>query len=192
MVAHRIPYVAQASPHDPRDLMRKAAKAPGHRRAHVPQRPLALPARLAHRERRRHRCWRAWPPRPATGRSSRSRTAGTGSPTGPRDKRPARRSGSSPGPVRPLARPGTEHLVDRLQQWVDDEWDLLLRKCDEIPEEQWRTTKDRRHSRLTLHPHHVHETALGEPLGASMTSNTIDWGAWGATASAYSWGAVDD
>ena len=27
MVAHRIPYVAQASPHDPRDLMRKAAKA---------------------------------------------------------------------------------------------------------------------------------------------------------------------
>ena len=27
MIAHGIPYVAQASPHDPRDLVRKAAKA---------------------------------------------------------------------------------------------------------------------------------------------------------------------
>ncbi len=55
MIAHGIRYVAQASPHDPRDLVRKAVKSPGHRRSHVPQRPLPLPARLAIRRRREHR-----------------------------------------------------------------------------------------------------------------------------------------
>ena len=191
MVAHRIPYVAQASPHDPRDLMRKAARAlatdgpsflnvisPCPRGWRTESADGMALARLA-----TETCY--WPLfEVEDGRYRLSYR--------PRDKRPVAEWLEQQGRFAHLARPGAEHLVDRLQSWVDDEWDLLLRKCDEIPEDQWRTTKERRSSRLKLHPRFLHETALGEPLGASMTSNTIDWGAWGATASALSWGVVDD
>jgi pyruvate ferredoxin oxidoreductase beta subunit len=191
MVAHRIPYVAQASPHDPRDLMRKAARAlstdgptflnvisPCPRGWRTESADGMTLARLA-----TETCY--WPLFEVEDGKYRLTYR-------PRDKRPLAEWLEQQGRFAHLARPGAEHLVDRLQHWVDDEWDLLLRKCDEIPEDQWRTTKERRSSRLKLHPHLLHETVLGEPLGASMTSNTIDWGAWGATASALSWGVMDD
>jgi hypothetical protein len=110
----------------------------------------------------------------------------------PRAKRPIAAWLERQGRFAHLARPEAEHLVAELQHWIDEEWDLLLRKCDEVPEDQWQTTKDRRSSRLSLTPRPIHHTALGEPLTASMTANTIDWGAWGATSSAFSWGVVDD
>ena len=55
MIAHGIPYVAQASPHDPRDLVRKAAKALSIDGPDLPQRARPLPARLALGRRREHR-----------------------------------------------------------------------------------------------------------------------------------------
>lgn len=47
MAAHDIPYVAQCSPHNYRDLMRKARKASAVEGPRRPERDGALPARLA-------------------------------------------------------------------------------------------------------------------------------------------------
>ena len=82
MVAHRIPYVAQASPHDPRDLMRKVAKAlsvdgPSFLNVLSP-----CPRGWRTENDGGHRPSPGSPPRPATGRSSRSRVAGIASTTG--------------------------------------------------------------------------------------------------------------
>ena len=111
----------------------------------------------------------------------------------PRDKRPVAEWLDQQGRFSHLARPGAEQLVERLQHRVDDEWDLLLRTCDEIPEAQRQTTRDRRSCKVRAVQAQTHSgVALGEPLAASMTSNTIDWGEWGAMSSALSWGVVDD
>jgi pyruvate ferredoxin oxidoreductase beta subunit len=191
MVGHRVPYVAQASPHDPRDLMRKAAKAlsidgptflnvlsPCPRGWRTENDEAMSLARLA-----ADTCY--WPLFEVE--EGRYRLDYR-----PRAKQPIAAWLERQGRFAHLARPEAEPIVARLQRWIDAEWELLLRKCDEIPEEQWRTTKDRRSSRLSLTPRPLHHTALGEPLTASMTSNTIDWGAWGATPSAFSWGVFDD
>ena len=191
MVAHRIPYVAQASPHDPRDLMRKAAKAlsvdgptflnvlsPCPRGWRTDNDEAMSLARLA-----TETCY--WPLFEVEDGRYRLDYR-------PHAKQPIAAWLERQGRFAHLARPEAEHIVAELQHWIDEEWDLLLRKCDEVPEDQWQTTKDRRSSRLSLVPRPLHHTALGEPLTASMTANTIDWGAWGATSSAFSWGVVDD
>ena len=84
MIAHGIKYVAQASPHDPRDLVRKAAKALATDGPTFLNVLSPVPARLAHATAPTPSSWPARPSTPATGRSTRSRTASTASPTCPR------------------------------------------------------------------------------------------------------------
>ena len=91
MVAHRIADVAQASPHDPADLIRKATKAL------AVNGPTFLKVLSP--------CPRGWCSEAAEG-------------------------------IAPA-------LLDGIQQWVDDEWVLLLRKCGEPPESEWTTRKTR-------------------------------------------------
>jgi pyruvate ferredoxin oxidoreductase beta subunit len=193
MVAHRIPYVAQASPHDPRDLMRKATKAlsvegpsflnvispcpRGWRSENAESIELA---RLA-----TDTCY--WPLFEVEDGRYRLNYR-------PTKKQPVARWLERQGRFAHLAKPEAEHIVGRFQQWVDEEWELLLRKCDEVPEWQWESTRDRRASRFAsqhqvLHPHPAQESALGEPLSASMTRTYFDWG---AMSSAMSWGAIED
>ena len=107
----------------------------GDRRADVPQRALRLPARLAHgqrRDRRRSRgcatdtCY--WPLFEVNEGQYRLTYR-------PRHKQPARQVAGAPGPLRPPGAARQRAHAGALQEWVDEEWDLLLRKCDEIPEE---------------------------------------------------------
>ena len=138
MIAHGIKYVAQASPHDPRDLVRKAAKALAIDGPDVPQRPRALPARLALGRRREHRPGarggehlllaavrvrgRRVPPHLPAARTScrwsRGSSARAASPT--------------------CSSPATRRRSRTLEAWVDEEWEKLLRKCGEPSEADWR------------------------------------------------------
>jgi pyruvate ferredoxin oxidoreductase beta subunit len=192
MVAHRLPYVAQASPHDPQDLIRKAAKAIGT------EGPTFLNVLSP--------CPRGWR---SEGHESidlaRLATECSYWPLfevqdgryrltfRPRHKQPLGAWLERQGRFAHLARPGNEHLLEQLQQWVDEEWDLLLRKCDEIPEEKWDAAQGRHSAEpFVMRPNPAHLLSLGEPLTASMTSTAIGWEAWGGGHSGMSWGAIED
>ena len=122
MIAHGLRYVAQASPHDPRDLVRKAARALATEGASFLNVIAPCP-----------RGWRAdgaetielareavntcyWP-------LFEVEDGSTSSPTGR-----ARSSRSFPGSrsraaSRTSSSPGNEEQLERLQDWVDHEWD---------------------------------------------------------------------
>ncbi len=138
MVAHRLPYVAQSSPHDPQDLIHKAEKALAI------EGPTFLNVLSA--------CPRGWRTENDEGiELSRLATEVCYWPLfevnegvyrltyRPRHKQPLGKWLERQGRFAHLALPGNEHLLEQLQEWVDFEWDLLLRKCDEIPEDQWDT-----------------------------------------------------
>ena len=192
MVAHRLPYVAQSSPHDPQDLIHKASKALATEGPTFLNVLSACP-----------RGWRTendegielsrlatdccyWPLFEVTDGAYRLTYR-------PRHKQPLGAWLERQGRFAHMALPGNEYLLEQLQAWVDAEWDLLLRKCDEIPEDKWDTARQRHTEEpFVMHPNPAHLESLGEPLTASMTGTAIDWDAWGAMASAMSWGAIED
>ena len=75
----------------------------------------------------------------------------------PRHKRPLGEWLERQGRFAHLALPGNEHLLETLQEWVDFEWDLSLRKCDEIPEEKWDKASSRHKAEpFVMHPSRAH------------------------------------
>ena len=132
MVAHGIPYVAQASPHDPRDLVRKAAKAiatPG---------PAFLNIISP--------CPRGWRSDGANSIDLARQAVNTcywplfevengqyHLTYKPRVKEPIRNWLKRQGRFAHLFKPGNEHIIDQLQAWIDEEWEKLLKKCGETP-----------------------------------------------------------
>ena len=190
MVAHRIPYVAQASPHDPRDLMRKASTAlsydgptflnvisPCPRGWRTESDESISLARLA-----TETCY--WPLfEVESGRYKLNYRPGK--------KKPLATWLELQGRFAHMAHEDFEYLVQILQDSVDSEWDLLLRKCDELPEAMWQTQRERRKQENVVHPRPLHTVALGEPLSASMTEATLDHH-WGMTSSAMAWGGFED
>ena len=193
MVAHRLPYVAQSSPHDPQDLIHKATKAfavdgptflnvlsPCPRGWRSPDDSAIELARLA-----TDACY--WPLFEVN--NGRYRLTYR-----PRHKRPLGEWLERQGRFAHLALPGNEHMVQQLQEWVDEEWDLLLRKCDEIPESQWDKASSRHKAEpFVMHPQHPHLESLGEPLTASMTYTATEWDDfdWGRH-SAFADGGFED
>ncbi len=136
MIAHGIPYVAQASPHDPRDLVRKAAKAlsvdgPTFLNVIAP-------------------CPRGWR---ADGAETIDLARGAVNTCywplfeyeegeyrltyRPRYKQPLVPWLKRQGRFTHLFQPGFEEALERLERWVDEEWDKLLRKCGEPSEAEW-------------------------------------------------------
>ena len=112
----------------------------------------------------------------------------------PRHKQPLGKWLERQGRFAHLALPGNEHLLETLQEWVDFEWDLLLRKCDEIPESQWDKASSRHKAEpFVMHPSKAHLESLGEPLTASMTYTATEWDDfdWGRH-SGFSDGAFED
>ena len=131
MVAHGIPYVAQASPHDPRDLVRKAAKAiatPG---------PAFLNVISP--------CPRGWRSDGANSIDLARQAVNTcywplfevengeyHLTYKPRVKEPIRAWLKQQGRFAHLFKPGNEHVIDELQAWIDEEWRRLLKKCGQM------------------------------------------------------------
>lgn len=128
VAAHEIPYVAQAAPHDWRDLMAKVRKAVA---ADGPSFINALST-----------CPRGWRS-DAEQSISISRLAvetcvwplyevedGEWKLTSrPAEKKPVTEWLRSQDRFRHLLRPGNEHVVERFQREVDVRWEQLLRKC---------------------------------------------------------------
>ena len=193
MVAHRLPYVAQSSPHDPQDLTHKASKA-----LEI-EGPTFLNVLSA--------CPRGWRTDNDEGVDlMRLATETCYWPLfevndgvyrltyRPRHKQPLGKWLERQGRFAHLALPGNEHLLETLQEWVDFEWDLLLRKCDEIPEAQWDKASSRHKAEpFVMHPSKAHLESLGEPLTASMTYTATEWDDfdWGRH-SGFSDGAFED
>jgi pyruvate ferredoxin oxidoreductase beta subunit len=191
MVAHRIPYVAQGSPHDPADLIRKASKAlavdgptfinvlspcpRGWRSEDAESIELAREAADT--------CY--WPLFEVE--NGRYRLTYR-----PKKKLPIAKWLERQGRFAHLAKPQEQALLNGIQQWVDDEWDLLLRKCGEPAESEWRTRKTRANEDYVVHQIPLRTHSLGEPLTASMTSTAIEWTRWPALSSAMSWGAIEE
>jgi pyruvate ferredoxin oxidoreductase beta subunit len=192
MVAHRLEYVAQASPHDPVDLIRKASKAlsidgptflnvlspcpRGWRSENHETIELAREAADT--------CY--WP----LFEVERGRYHLT---YRPKKKLPVAKWLERQGRFAHLARNEEHEMLVAIQKWVDDEWDLLLEKCREVPEAQWAHTRRRaKEEDLVMHQPRLHTQSLGEPLTASMTSSAIEWDRWPALSSAMSWGAFDE
>jgi len=136
MIAHGLRYVAQASPHDPRDLVRKAARALATEGASFLNVIAPCP-----------RGWRAdgaetielareavntcyWPLFEVEDGQYRLTYR-------PREKQPLIPWLKKQGRFAHLFKPGNEEQLERLQDWVDDEWDKLLRKCDEPAQTVW-------------------------------------------------------
>ena len=192
MVAHRLPYVAQSSPHDPQDLIHKASKALAI------EGPTFLNVLSA--------CPRGWRTDNDEGIDlMRLATETCYWPLfevnegvyrltyRPRHKQPLGKWLERQGRFAHLALPGNEHMLETLQEWVDVEWDLLLRKCDEIPEDQWdkasqppqgravRDAPDARAPRVAgraahrehdLHGARLGRLRLGPPLGHVATARS--------------------
>ena len=138
MIAHGLRYVAQASPHDPRDLVRKAAKAL------ATEGPTFLNVLAP--------CPRGW-------RADGAETIDLAREAvetcywplfevedgeykltyRPRHKQPLIPWLKSQGRFAHLFKTGNEEQLERLQEWVDFEWEKLLRKCDEPDETVWET-----------------------------------------------------
>ena len=136
MIAHELGYVAQASPHDPRDLVRKAAKAlatPGPAFLNI-----LAPC---------PRGWRSdgaetidlaraavnagyWPLFEVVDGEYRLTYR-------PRHKMPLIPWLKRQGRFAHLFKPGNEETLLNLEAWVDREWEKLLRKCGEPSEADW-------------------------------------------------------
>jgi formate dehydrogenase major subunit len=137
MIAHGLRYVAQASPHDPRDLVRKAAKAlatPGPTFINI-----LSP------------CPRGWRSDGAETIDMAREAVNSGYwplfevedgvyrlTFRPRIKKNIVPWLKRQGRFAHLFKPGNEEALQNLQTWVDDEWEKLLRKCGEPSEEEWR------------------------------------------------------
>ena len=131
MIAHGLKYVAQASPHDPRDLVRKAA------RALATDGPTFLNILSP--------CPRGWR---SDGQESislaREATNTCYWPLyevidgeyhltyKPKEKLPLRPWLRKQGRFAHLFKPGNEQLLESVQAWVDHEWEKLLHKCGEV------------------------------------------------------------
>jgi pyruvate ferredoxin oxidoreductase beta subunit len=136
MIAHDLRYVAQASPHDPRDLVRKAAKAlatPGPTFLNV----------LAP-------CPRGWRADGAETIELAREAVNTGYwplfevedgeyqlTYRPNHKLPLIPWLKRQGRFAHLFKPGNEETLLNLEAWVDREWEKLLRKCGEPSEAEW-------------------------------------------------------
>lgn len=136
MVAHGLKYVAQASPHDPRDLVRKAAKAiatdgpaflnilspcpRGWRSDGAESIDLAREAVNS--------CY--WPLFEVEDGEYRLTYR-------PHHKLPLIPWLKRQGRFAHLFRPENEWQLKNLERWVDEEWEKLLRKCGEPSEADW-------------------------------------------------------
>lgn len=128
VVAHNIPYVAQAAPHAWRDLMTKVQKAlaaEGPSFINVlcpcprgwrfdPSETIAI-SRLSVET-----CM--WPLYEVENGVWRLNTR-------PAEKKPVTEWLESQGRFSHLLRPENKHIVEELQNWVDQEWEKLLRRC---------------------------------------------------------------
>ena len=113
---------------------------------------------------RAHQCFLRWREVPAPKRGELVRAFGEAV---RRHKQPLGAWLERQGRFAHLVLPGNEHLLPQLQEWVDFEWDLLLRKCDEIPEAQWDKASSRHKAEpFVMHPSKAHLESLGEPLTA--------------------------
>jgi pyruvate ferredoxin oxidoreductase beta subunit len=137
MIAHGLQYIAQASPHDPRDLVRKAAKAlsvdgpsflnvlapcpRGWRSDGAESIDLAREAV--------NTCY--WPLFECENGEYRLTYR-------PHHKLPLAPWLKRQGRFAHLFKPGNEWALEHLDRWVDEEWDKLLRKCGEPSEQEWR------------------------------------------------------
>jgi pyruvate ferredoxin oxidoreductase beta subunit len=136
MVAHELRYVAQASPHDPRDLVRKAAKAldtPGPTFINVlapcPRGWRADGAETIDLAREAvETCY--WPLFEVVDGEYRLTYR-------PHHKKPLIPWLKRQGRFAHLFKPGNEETLLNLEAWVDKEWEKLLRKCGEPSEAEW-------------------------------------------------------
>ncbi|HTX67549.1 MAG TPA: thiamine pyrophosphate-dependent enzyme [Thermoleophilia bacterium] len=136
MIAHELGYVAQASPHDPRDLVRKSAKAldtPGATFINVlapcPRGWRADGAETIELAREAvETCY--WPLFEVVDGEYRLTYR-------PRYKRPLIPWLKKQGRFAHLFKPGNEETLLNLEAWVDQEWEKLLRKCGEPSEAEW-------------------------------------------------------
>ncbi len=141
MIAHGLRYVAQASPHDPRDLVRKAAKAL------ATEGPTFLNVLSP--------CPRGWRSDGAESIELAREAVNTGYwplfevedgeyrlTYRPREKQPLAPWIKKQGRFGHLFKPGNEEQLERLQAWVDSEWDKLLRKCGEPEQTVWEQARD--------------------------------------------------
>lgn len=136
MIAHGIPYVAQASPHDPRDLVRKAAKALSidgptflNVLAPCPRGWRADGAETIDLAREAvNTCY--WPLFEYEEGEYRLTYR-------PRYKLPLAPWLKRQGRFAHLFQPGFEEALRELEKWVDEEWEKLLRKCGEPSEAEW-------------------------------------------------------
>ena len=136
MIAHGLRYVAQASPHDPRDLVRKAARALATDGATFLNVIAPCP-----------RGWRSdgaesielareavntcyWPLFEVEDGQYKLTYR-------PREKQPLVPWLKKQGRFAHLFKPAGEEQLGRLQDWVDVEWDKLLRKCGEPEQTVW-------------------------------------------------------
>ena len=136
MIAHGLRYVAQASPHDPRDLVRKAAKALGTPGPSFLNILAPCP-----------RGWRSdgsesielareavntcyWPLFEVEDGEYRLTYR-------PKVKQPLAPWLKRQGRFAHLFKPGNERVLENLQAWVDEEWEKLLRKCGEPAQTVW-------------------------------------------------------
>lgn len=136
MIAHGLEYVAQASPHDPRDLVRKATKAlavdgptflnvlapcpRGWRSDGAESVDLAREAV--------NTCY--WPLFEVEGGKYRLNYR-------PHHKAPLAAWLKRQGRFAHLFKPGSEEALANIEAWVDAEWATLLKKCDEPSEAEW-------------------------------------------------------
>jgi len=136
MIAHGLRYVAQASPHDPRDLVRKAAKAlatPGPSFLNIlapcPRGWRADGAESIDLARQAvNTCY--WPLYEVEDGEYRLTFR-------PKAKTDLVAWLKRQGRFAHLFKPGNEDALANLQAWVDDEWEKLLRKCGEPPQTIW-------------------------------------------------------
>ena len=136
MIAHGLQYAAQASPHDPRDLVRKAAKAlategptflnvlspcpRGWRADGAESIDLAREAV--------NTCY--WPLFEVENGEYRLTYR-------PHHKMPLVPWLKRQGRFAHLFQPGNEEVLGHLEAWVDEEWERILRKCGEPSEADW-------------------------------------------------------
>jgi pyruvate/2-oxoacid:ferredoxin oxidoreductase beta subunit/NADPH-dependent glutamate synthase beta subunit-like oxidoreductase/ferredoxin len=136
MIAHGIPYVAQASPHDPRDLVRKAAKAL------AVDGPTFLNVLAP--------CPRGWRSDGAETIDLAREAVNTGYwplfevengeyrlTYRPHHKLPLVPWLKRQGRFAHLFKPGNEKALLSIEAWVDREWEKLLSKCHEPSEADW-------------------------------------------------------
>jgi pyruvate ferredoxin oxidoreductase beta subunit len=142
MIAHGLKYVAQASPHDPRDLVRKAAKAlatdgptflnvlsPCPRGWRTDGAESIALAREAV-----NTCY--WPLYEVEDGVYRITYM-------PKEKLPLAPWLKKQGRFAHMFKPGNEHLLENVQAWIDHQWEMLLRKsgliniCTLPPSERW-------------------------------------------------------